>query len=92
MRRRATWHNWARRIGADAPFYPLRQARLDGAPVHLRPDADIVDYVVSLGGTSRELIEHDEIRAMLLKLDKADFCLIEADFVSIQTIRYWRQA
>ncbi|WP_232446529.1 hypothetical protein, partial [Burkholderia ubonensis] len=27
-----------------------------------------------------------------IKLDKADFCLIEAGFVSIQTIRYWRQA
>ena len=30
-----------------------RHAPLDGAPVHRRNDADIVDYVVSLGGAAR---------------------------------------
>ncbi|KVN77243.1 thioesterase II family protein [Burkholderia ubonensis] len=71
---------WLGASGTDAPFYPLRRARPDGVPVHLRPDADIVDYVVSLGGTPREVLEHDEIRAMLLKLAKADFRLVEAFF------------
>ena len=48
--------------------------------MHRRNDADIVDYVVSLGGTPREVAEHDALRAMLLKLAKADFRVIEACF------------
>ena len=71
---------WLGASGTDAPFYPHRHAPLDGAPVHRRNDADIVDYVVSLGGTPREVAEHDALRAMLLKLAKADFRVIEACF------------
>ncbi|MBY8608721.1 MAG: thioesterase [Burkholderia sp.] len=69
---------WFGASGTDAPFYPHRQTRFDGAPVHLRNDAEIVDYVVSLGGTPREVVEHDALRAMLLKLARADFRLVEA--------------
>ncbi|OXI15961.1 thioesterase II family protein [Burkholderia sp. AU15512] len=71
---------WLGASGTDAPFYPHRHVPLDGAPVHRRNDADIVDYVVSLGGTPREVAEHDALRAMLLKLAKADFRVIEACF------------
>ncbi|UTV59939.1 thioesterase II family protein [Burkholderia arboris] len=71
---------WFGASGTDAPFYPHRRTRLDGAPVHLRNDAEIIDYVVSLGGTPREVVEHDALRAMLLKLARADFRLVEAFF------------
>ncbi|KWU23057.1 thioesterase II family protein [Burkholderia cenocepacia] len=71
---------WLGASGADAPFYPHRHAHRDGMPVHLRTDAEIVDYVVSLGGTPREVVEHDALRAMLLKLAKADFRVVERFF------------
>ncbi|WP_175797727.1 thioesterase II family protein [Burkholderia ambifaria] len=71
---------WLGASGTDAPFYPHRRARLDGTPVHVRNDAEIVDYVVSLGGTPREVVEHAALRTMLLKLAKADFRVVEAFF------------
>ena len=58
----------ARCVRHGCAVLPHRHAPLDGAPVHRRNDADIVDYVVSLGGTPREVAEHDALRAMLLKL------------------------
>ncbi|WP_157655133.1 hypothetical protein [Burkholderia ubonensis] len=82
-------------LGASAPMRrSTRFARLGSTARRFTCGRTRTSSTMSChcGGTSRELIEHDEIRAMLLKLDKADFCLIEAGFVSIQTIRYWRQA
>jgi surfactin synthase thioesterase subunit len=71
---------WLGASGADAPFYPHRHTWGDGTPVHLLNDAEIVDYVVSLGGTPREVVENDALRAMLLKLAKADFRIVEKFF------------
>lgn len=71
---------WLGASGADAPFYPERGRRRANAPVHLRSDPEIIDYMVALGGTPRELAEHKELREMLLTLAKADFRIVEAGF------------
>ncbi|WP_323122294.1 thioesterase II family protein [Burkholderia alba] len=71
---------WLGASAAEAPFYPHRHARRTGAPVHLRSDEGIIDYMVSLGGTPREVAEHAELKAMLLDMARADFHLVEACF------------
>ncbi|WP_082754568.1 thioesterase II family protein [Burkholderia savannae] len=68
---------WLGVSGADSPFAASRRR---AHPVHARPDAAIVDHLASLGGTPPEVFAHDELRAILLKLAKADFRIVEAFF------------
>ncbi|AGK49192.1 thioesterase domain protein [Burkholderia thailandensis MSMB121] len=68
---------WLGVSGADSPFAASRRRAF---PVHQRPDAAIVEHLATLGGTPPEVFAHDELRAMLLQLAKADFRIVEAFF------------
>jgi medium-chain acyl-[acyl-carrier-protein] hydrolase len=46
-------------------------------PRHTMSDADLVDELRRLGGTSAEVLEHEELLALLLPLQRADFTVIE---------------
>jgi surfactin synthase thioesterase subunit len=54
--------------GARAPHIPHR-----GPIYHRLPDARFIDAVRGLGGTPRELLEHEEILELMLPTLRADF-------------------
>lgn len=58
--------------GCNAPHLPNRNP-----PLHHLPDPELKQQLARLGGTPRELLEHDELMALALPTIRADFKLWE---------------
>jgi medium-chain acyl-[acyl-carrier-protein] hydrolase len=57
--------------GREAPHTPSERA------YHTLPDPELRQALATLGGTPREVLEHDELMELLLPLLRADFSIIE---------------
>jgi medium-chain acyl-[acyl-carrier-protein] hydrolase len=77
-------HEVARRLHATGGPRPLclvvSGARAPGSPagrsLHRLPDRDLVEALVDLGGTAREVLEHAELMRLLLPVVRADLTLL----------------
>ncbi|WP_333767767.1 thioesterase II family protein [Streptomyces sp. IBSBF 2435] len=58
--------------GAAAPGTPRNRP-----PIHGAPDADVLDELRILGGTPREMLDDEELMALMLPTLRADFSLLE---------------
>jgi medium-chain acyl-[acyl-carrier-protein] hydrolase len=72
-----------RRLGGPLPVHlfvsgrPAPQLPLPEQQLHTLPDADLRKALVELGGTSAQVLAHDELMSLLMPMIRADLTLCE---------------
>ena len=71
--------------GPDHIFFSGREApQIDkGKRIHLSPETEFREEILKIGGTPREVFEHDELRRLYLPVLRADFKIHE-NYVYVQ--------